>query len=571
MVTCLCIGSAEKIATTAGRRIHARSRADFRPPGSARGLAEPSLNDTAGKDPLGLNTITLDRVLPRLVPGILQIAERARYFSIYPWMLWQFQERKRPPTPDQLDKFIRRREYELCLAMKLCDQCDVWSAIGAKKAGPRVTAGDDVFQRGVSIDTQKGGFGLYYRSPLTDFGAIAPVGTPLGEDQRPTPIEVLMREDERAEAVALAFHEAIKDTEYFKTYDKSTDPIPRPVLEELARSVCLCRLPDRHEERDAIRALMFEPASEYAIEACEARRRAFALLLSLMDGTPDVSDHDGDLWRSVIDRFLRDPTDESVMGRTVAGWAALAMKECAQDALCSIWTDFCRTGFQSQGLHGLTRAELGGMIRGLAGAGVEVGGSDLAPDPDDASEVLAAGAVEAAKEQGWEDVRDWAAEQDSAMAGLVALLILADRLPDPAGVHPLWREVAQQRSAHQDGLLDMLTLVRGRLATNPTVSELLGWVVQRFLIRTPRSDRVLEAAGGDVPLLLGGDGATALLLSGDRRPRPLQALGRSPQADIVAGAGRRLLGVRQKRRRAPYDRRSRVREGSSGIGARGIG
>jgi hypothetical protein len=30
---------------------------------------EPSLADTAGRDPLGLNTITLDRILPDLIPG----------------------------------------------------------------------------------------------------------------------------------------------------------------------------------------------------------------------------------------------------------------------------------------------------------------------------------------------------------------------------------------------------------------------------------------------------------------------------------------------------------------------
>ena len=59
---------------------------------------EPSLNDTAGRDPLGLNTITLDRILPDLIPGILQISERARYFSIYPWMLWQFAERRLQAT-----------------------------------------------------------------------------------------------------------------------------------------------------------------------------------------------------------------------------------------------------------------------------------------------------------------------------------------------------------------------------------------------------------------------------------------------------------------------------------------
>src|SRR4051794_29185668 len=141
---------------------------------------QASLQDTAGRDPLGLNTITLDGVLPQLMPGILQLSERARYFSIYTWMLWQFAERKRPATGEELDQFIRRREFELCLAMKLCPHCEVAKAIGSLGAGPRVSAGDDPFVRGLSIDTAKGGFGLYYRSPLIELGAVAPVGTPLG-------------------------------------------------------------------------------------------------------------------------------------------------------------------------------------------------------------------------------------------------------------------------------------------------------------------------------------------------------------------------------------------------------
>src|SRR3954470_864152 len=104
---------------------------------------ESSLQDIAGRDPLGLDTITLDRVLPQLLPGILQLSERARYFSIYAWMLWQFAERRRPATGEELDRFIRRREFELCLAMKLCPNCTVDAAIGSLSAGPRVNAGDD--------------------------------------------------------------------------------------------------------------------------------------------------------------------------------------------------------------------------------------------------------------------------------------------------------------------------------------------------------------------------------------------------------------------------------------------
>ena len=201
---------------------------------------EPSLQDTAGRDPLGLNTITLDRILPQLLPGILQLSERARYFSIYPWMLWQFAERKRPATGEEVDQFIRRREFELCLAMKLCKHCEVASAIGSLRAGPRVNAGDDPFQRGVSIESAKGGFGLYYRSPLVDLGAVAPVGTPLGPESKPTPIEVLRTNDPRVLLLAESFHDAIQDTAYYERFERTNDPIPRTVMEELAERARPC-------------------------------------------------------------------------------------------------------------------------------------------------------------------------------------------------------------------------------------------------------------------------------------------------------------------------------------------
>jgi hypothetical protein len=443
---------------------------------------EPSLADTAGRDPLGLNTITLDRVLPDLIPAVLQISERARYFSIYPWMLWQFAERRLTATPAELDRFIRRREFELCLAMKLCPHCEVASAIGSKGAGPRVTAGDDPFDRGVSVQTAMGGFGLYYRSPLQALGAVAPAGTPLGPDQTPTPIEVLAQNDLALE-LAETFHASIEGTEYYRSYERSAEPIPRQVMEELAEQVCLCRLPYKTAERDAIRRLMFEPRSEQVAEECAARRRAFALFLSQVEAHEEVAFEDGEFRRHLIARFNAAPADGSVWGGTVAAWAALAMKECAQDALCSIWTDFCRSGVAGQGLDGMTADELRAMIGRLATAPrLELDGSPLEVAAEGSARELEGRAVAAAQNLDWEDLRAWAAASDSAAAGLVALLVFAARMPDPEAVHPLWGEIAARHSTHQDGLLGLLSLLRRFPDDAPSVGALLARTIQRFLI-----------------------------------------------------------------------------------------
>jgi hypothetical protein len=445
---------------------------------------EPSLHDIAGRDPLGLNTITTDRILPQLLPGILQLSERARYFSIYPWMLWLFAERRRPATTEMLDQFIRRREFELCLAMRLCKHCNADGAIGTLSARPHVTSGEDPLQRGFSVESSKGGFGLYYRSPLVDLGAVAPVGTPLGPESRPTPVEVLRVTDPRVTVLAKLFQEAIEGTIYFREYERKSDSIPRTVMEDLAEQACLCRLPYHERERDAIRALLFEPANDdpdvYA--ACDARRRGFALFLSLLDADPPLAHDTGRFWRSLILRFERDPTADDAAGRTVAPWAALAMKECVQESICSIWTHFCRAGVRQQGLDGMTRGELSTLIERLVVPGLMLEDISLSLSPHESARQAQRRLVAAARQIDWNTLRSWTAEDNTASTGLATILIFADRVPDPRAAHPLWAEIAGRRSEHQDGLLGIVSLLQRRLGTDQTVAELLEWLIYRFII-----------------------------------------------------------------------------------------
>jgi hypothetical protein len=80
---------------------------------------EPSLNVTPGRDPLGLQTITLDRIMPRLLPGILVLSQRARYFSLHAFLLSEYQRLRLPLTNNDLSVFVKLREFEYAVAVQL--------------------------------------------------------------------------------------------------------------------------------------------------------------------------------------------------------------------------------------------------------------------------------------------------------------------------------------------------------------------------------------------------------------------------------------------------------------------
>ena len=77
---------------------------------------ESTLDIKADRDPLGLQTITQDQAMPMLVPGILALSRRARYFSFYPFLLREYQKRQLPPTNQHLSEFMKRRELDLAVA-----------------------------------------------------------------------------------------------------------------------------------------------------------------------------------------------------------------------------------------------------------------------------------------------------------------------------------------------------------------------------------------------------------------------------------------------------------------------
>jgi hypothetical protein len=97
----------------------------------------------------------------------------------------------------------------------------------------------DEIARGYSVESELGGYGLYYRTPLRDLGLVHQRGTVV--DEETLPVDVLS--GRRAIRIADAFRSAINDTTYYRRYFIGEQPVPVDVLREVAEAVCLFCLP----------------------------------------------------------------------------------------------------------------------------------------------------------------------------------------------------------------------------------------------------------------------------------------------------------------------------------------
>src|SRR3954464_11925811 len=83
-----------------------------------------SLEAREGRDPLGLQTTTQDRLMPVLLPGILELTRRARYLSFHAFLLHEYQQRQLLVDSTAQSTFFRRREWDFGLAVERCPNCD---------------------------------------------------------------------------------------------------------------------------------------------------------------------------------------------------------------------------------------------------------------------------------------------------------------------------------------------------------------------------------------------------------------------------------------------------------------
>lgn len=466
-----------------------------------------TLNRNEGRDPLGLQTTTQDRLMPRLLPGILELSRRARYFSFHAFLLDEYRENKMPANTTALSHFVKRREWDLGLAVLHCPyKCDA-SPVGSQSLRRVINNEDPPYPRDESVESSLGGYGLYYRSPLAELAIVARAGTMLGD--QPIEVDVLYPTD-RARRLAETFRAAVEGTAYYQQWMLTDDRLPMDVIVEYAEAACLCRLPHLPDERQAVHDALFgqDPEDQLPTPAVTAdnpdeegdgqaphersnagvdqRRRSVAHYLTVLDDGPAVTETETDYRQRLWDP----PAPRSGGHERVAGqWAALIAKDVWQDSLCSIWSEWCRRGLKrTRELdRGLTWEE----TRDLAASLID-GPPSLDPATPTSALATAVAAGEVAlpvdgdelipPDATIEQLRQATVYLDTATSGLVAILELSRRIADRSDEG--WREAASVASAWQPSLTNVVRGLREHVddAPVPTVADTLWWLLSRFVL-----------------------------------------------------------------------------------------
>jgi hypothetical protein len=245
---------------------------------------------TKGLDPLGVQAPCIN-LYGRLLPGITNVTDRARYYSFYPWAIWTFEQLPGAKSIESLIEWVRRAD---CL----------FTMIGIRH---RITSGDDDSLKhdkalvgslalGTPVrDLGEGGRELlskftgredenpyrYFKNPLGGLKQYY-IGTFDGLGLMKSSGRSVKYTNERGEPISLAMDSAVDRKLFVDTIQG--DEVTAEQLDALA-GFCPCQLLDSSHEHNILVDLFFDRAFEHGDEG-KQRRHTLGLFLDLTRTLP---------------------------------------------------------------------------------------------------------------------------------------------------------------------------------------------------------------------------------------------------------------------------------------------
>lgn len=239
---------------------------------------------TVGLDHLGSQQPCIE-LYSRLLPGITNVTDRARYYSLYPWFAWSFDRRIKSRDPEEAVALFRRAD---CLFTLITERyarrkegapgADGAAMVGRETLLPAL----DRLQEGRSLRlsdyatrdegssryfmNRLGGLGQYYLGTLQDLGI-------LSGEARPW----IKYTHERGEVIAQAVDQCVPGHLFFKTLHDDDVTLRR--LDKLS-GFAFSRIPESTAEHDYLLKLFFDRDQEFGADGRQ-RKLSLGLLLSL--------------------------------------------------------------------------------------------------------------------------------------------------------------------------------------------------------------------------------------------------------------------------------------------------
>lgn len=321
---------------------HDQSAADSNQP---RWIAKMYPGKT-GRDHLGLGSVSSDQILPDLSPSINVLTIHPRYHSFYAFLLDEYWQRIPEKSLNLWKGFYRPHEYIFSLGVYLHTGTHgaISSVVGGLKTGPLAQQDLKSYPSQYDyIDSDLGGYGLYYRSVMAEMELIYPGGPGF-----PTPVDV---PSELGRKFAAAFRTAIENTEYYKKYFRHTeDKIPTNVIKEYIEHACLCRLKDPNApDHDILLQSFLQGGTEKNSTARTGTFRLFLDLAKQTDGSPIHEDRFRELiyFQQTEDGLSYKPKPELM--DVYVRWRFYQMREYYSFALNALWRYLCEWGITEQG------------------------------------------------------------------------------------------------------------------------------------------------------------------------------------------------------------------------------
>ncbi len=240
-----------------------------------------------GLDHLGTQAPCIS-LYSRLLPGITNVTDRARYYSLYPWLIWKFDQRFKTASPKDFETFYRRADCLLTLVAERHARCaeETGAQHGAAMIGrvallpalDRLEAGEPLRLSAYATTDDEPGK-RYFKNRLGGLGQYY-LGTFVGLDLLlGDPRSWIRYTRERGEVIARNVEEIIPADLFLKTIQEDVVTLRR--LDHLA-PCCFCQLKEGTAEHTFLKDLFFGRLGDDGSDG-QQRRHSLALVLSLAD------------------------------------------------------------------------------------------------------------------------------------------------------------------------------------------------------------------------------------------------------------------------------------------------